>query len=116
MKRGELTFEVIPVATVTVGDTPKPETVPVNNDYLLSDAEITVRLSVPEGLDVQEIKHTSDTRGVEYFFETGKNTFEKQDAHVVLTIHHFSELKLSGTVTAAAMVDGLAYSTHPAGH
>lgn len=83
----------------------------MNNDYLLSDAEITVRLSVPEGLDVQEIKHTSDTRGVEYFFETGKNTFEKQDAHVVLTIHHFSELKLSGTVTAAAMVDGLAYST-----
>lgn len=70
-----------------------------------------MKLSVPAGFDVQEIKHTSASKGVEYFFENGKNGFTSRDGYVELTIRHFSELKLSGSVTATAMVDGVAYPT-----
>ena len=77
---------------------------------------ITVKLPVPAEFEVQEIKHTSDTKGVEYFLNTGTNTFTVKDDYAELTIRHFSELKLSGSVTAAAMVDGTAYPTLQRGY
>ena len=108
LENNELTFKVTPVATVTVDGNAKGNEVPVENTYLNGQG-ITVKLPVPENFTVQEIKHTSDTKGVEYFFEGGKNGFTSKEGYVELTIRHFSELKLSGSVTAAAMVDGTAY-------
>ena len=110
LTNGELTFKVTPVATVTIDGVAKEKEVPVDNGYL-DGKGITVKLPVPEKFDVQEIKHTSDSKGVEYFLKTGTNTFTVKDGYAELTIRHFSELKLSGSVTAAAMVDGTAYPT-----
>ena len=110
LSKNELTFKVTPVATVKVDGTVKKSNLPVDNGYL-DGKGITVKLPVPENFDVQEIKHTSDSKGVEYFLNTGTNTFTVKDGYAELTIRHFSELKLSGNVTAAAMVDGTAYPT-----
>ncbi len=110
LENGELTFKVTPVATVTVGGTSKKNEIPVDNSYL-DGKGITVKLPVPADFEVQEIKHISDTKGVEYFLKTGTNTFSVKDGYAELNIRHFSELKLSGNVTAAAMVGGIAYPT-----
>ena len=99
LQNNELTFEVTPVAKVTVNGQDKQKEVPVNNSYL-NGQEIAVKLPVPTDFIVKEIVHTSDTAATEYFHETGNKTFTLKDGYAELSISHFSTLKLSDKITA----------------
>ena len=99
LQNNELTFEVTPVAKVTVNGQDKQKEVPVNNSYL-NGQEIAVKLPVPTDFTVKEIVHTSDTAATEYFHETGNKTFTLKDGYAELSISHFSTLKLSDKITA----------------
>ena len=99
LQNNELTFEVTPVAKVTVNGKDKQKEVPVNNSYL-NGQEIAVKLPVPADFTVKEIVHTSDTAATEYFHETGNKTFTLKDGYAELSISHFSTLKLSDKITA----------------
>ena len=101
-----ITFTAKPTATVKVDGTEKETKVPVTNDMLNGKA-ITVTLPLPAGFDVnrlEQVKHISENRGVEYFLKTpktGAKTFEIDATNncVILKITHFSTFELSGTVT-----------------
>ena len=101
-----ITFTAKPTATVKVDGTAKETKVPVTNDMLNGKA-ITVTLPLPAGFDVnrlEQVKHISENRGVEYFLKTpktGAKTFEIDATNncVILKITHFSTFELSGTVT-----------------
>ena len=99
LQNNELTFEVTPVAKVTVNGQDKQKEVPVNNSYL-NGQEIAVKLPVPTDFTVKEIVHTSDTAATEHFHETGNKTFTLKDGYAELSISHFSTLKLSDKITA----------------
>ena len=95
-----LTFEAKPVATIKVDGAVKATDVPVPNS-LLSGA-ITVKLPLPTGFNLEQIKHISSDGSVEYFLKTAKRgakTFEIKDDCAVFTITKFSTFELSGTVT-----------------
>lgn len=104
-------YEVTPVATVFVDGTEKATNIDVPNSYLNGN-KITVKLPIPEGLNVEEVKHTCDDGSVEYFYKEGGNkNFTIENGLVVVEITKFSEIRLSGTVTAVAKADGVGYAT-----
>ncbi|MEE0204160.1 MAG: S-layer homology domain-containing protein [Oscillospiraceae bacterium] len=99
---GTMTFEAKPVATVTTtkadGTQDKKENVAVPNSLL--NGEITVKLPLPEGFTLKQIKHISSDGSVEYFLDTpktGAKTFKIDETNncVILKITHFSKFELS---------------------
>ena len=100
-----LTYDVSPVATITVtkadGSTEVKNDVKVPNS-LLND-EITVKLPLPAGFNPEQIKHISSNGSVEYFLKTAKRGAKlftvDSDNCAVFTITKFSTFELSGTVT-----------------
>ena len=112
-----MTYTATPVATVTTkkSDGTTLDTKPgvaVPNDMLSGD--MTVRLPLPEGFELKQIKHTSSDGSVEYFLETsarGAKTFTIEDNCAVFTINKFSTFELSSTKTYVEPSSGGSSST-----
>lgn len=94
----KVTFKLTPVATVTATKTEgnvttevfKQENVPVTNDMIDQQQNITVELYVGDDKPLQLI-HTEDDNGaIIDTFDDGEFTYENGVASV--TIHHFSEV------------------------
>ena len=103
-----VTYQVTPVATVTVNGTNQGDKIAVPNNYL-SGREFTVRLPLPEGLEKpKEVMHIADTGARERFtgseLTIGSNWVE-------VSISHFSELIVNAKETVAAKIGNTEYGT-----
>ncbi len=103
-----VTYQVTPVATVTVDGTNQGDKIAVPNNYL-SGREFTVRLPLPEGLkSPKEVMHIADTGARERFtgseLTIGSNWVE-------VSISHFSELIVNAKETVAAKIGNTEYGT-----
>lgn len=103
-----VTYQVTPVATVTVNGTNQSNKIAVPNNYL-SGREFTVRLPLPEGLkDPQEVMHIADN-GVRERFTGNELTIGFN--WVEVSISHFSELIVNANKTVAAKIGNTEYGT-----
>lgn len=103
-----VTYQVTPVATVTVDGTNQGDKIAVPNNYL-SGREFTVRLPLPEGLEKpKEVMHIADTGARERFtgseLTIGSNWVE-------VSISHFSKLIVNAKETVAAKIGNTGYGT-----
>lgn len=103
-----VTYQVTPVATVTVDGTNQGGKIAVPNNYL-SGREFTVRLPLPGGLEnPKEVMHIADTGARERFtgseLTIGSNWVE-------VSISHFSELIVNAQETVAAKIGNTEYGT-----
>lgn len=103
-----VTYQVTPVATVTVNGTNQSNKIAVPNNYL-SGREFTVRLPLPEGLkDPQEVMHIADN-GVRERFTGNELTIGSN--WVEVSISHFSKLIVNAKETVAAKIGNTGYGT-----
>ena len=102
-------YDVTPVAVVKV-DGEESKAVPVSNSYLDGD-KITIKLPVPAGLAVEEVEHTCADGSKEFFYETGNKIFTEENGVITIQITKFSEIKLSGKVSAVAKIGEQYYTT-----
>ena len=103
-----VTYQVTPVATVTVDGTNQGDKIAVPNNYL-SGREFTVRLPLPEGLEKpKEVMHIADTGARERFTGSELNI---EPNWVEVNISHFSELIVNARETVAAKIGDTQYGT-----
>ena len=106
-----LTYEVTPVAVVKVNgqEVENSKSVALSNSYL-NGKGITVRLPLPEGFDLKQIKHQITNGGTEYFLAKevrGAKVFTlKEDNTVEFTVTGFSTFTLSDEQTYVAPSGG----------
>ena len=96
-----VTFTVKPVIEGVDASTSEKKVVEIGNE-LLNGNPITVRLPIPDGMDLQEIVHISEDGTTEYFTRNGENQFTIEEKFqgqkvAVLQVTHFSDFTLNGT-------------------
>ena len=101
LDKGTISFEVAPTAKVTAGS--ETQTVSVDNSYL-NGKNITVNLPIPVGFTPKEILHISKGRPVEQYLLN--NGFTVENGTAVLSINHFSELRMNELQTTVAKIEG----------
>ena len=103
-----VTYQVTPVATVTVNDEKQNGGIDVPNSYL-NGQEFTVRLPLPVGLEKpREVMHIADNGSRERF--TG-DALTIGSGWVEVNISHFSELVVNAQETVAAKIGNAEYGT-----
>ena len=109
LTKNTLTYEITPVAVVKVNGQVQGSEVALSNSYL-NGKGITVRLPLPEGFDLKQIKHQITNGGTEYFLAKevrGAKVFTlKEDNTVEFTVTGFSTFTLSGEQTYVAPSGG----------